>query len=262
MLQCFLTKNDCYKAGVPMTPKGIMVHSTGANNNTIARYVPIGAGSNHWNQPGIKKCVHAFLGLDTKGNINVCQTLPWTMKGWHSGPPWKKGMVGANNTHIGFECCEDNLKNERYFRQVYDKAVELCAYLCEQFNLDPLADGVIISHHEGHLLGIASNHADIDHWFKLYGLTMDDFRVSVANKMKEDDIMSDYERFKENMARYEAERAERAYSNWAADAEVPKRISERGLSDGSRPCSYATREEVFLLLINLESRIMKLFGKE
>ncbi|ARP41383.1 hypothetical protein GTHT12_03458 [Geobacillus thermodenitrificans] len=29
----YLTKNECYKAGRKITPKGIMVHSTGANNS-------------------------------------------------------------------------------------------------------------------------------------------------------------------------------------------------------------------------------------
>jgi len=31
--------NDCYKAGRTITPKGIMVHSTGANNPNLKRYV-------------------------------------------------------------------------------------------------------------------------------------------------------------------------------------------------------------------------------
>ncbi len=34
-----LTKNECYIRGAKMTPKGIMVHSTGANNPTLRRYV-------------------------------------------------------------------------------------------------------------------------------------------------------------------------------------------------------------------------------
>ena len=37
--QCYLTKNDCYKQGKTMVPKGIVVHSTGANNPYIKRYV-------------------------------------------------------------------------------------------------------------------------------------------------------------------------------------------------------------------------------
>lgn len=35
----YLTNNACYKAGRTITPKGIMVHSTGANNPNIRRYI-------------------------------------------------------------------------------------------------------------------------------------------------------------------------------------------------------------------------------
>jgi toxin secretion/phage lysis holin len=51
-----LTNNDCYKAGKTITPKGIMVHSTGANNPNLKRYVGPDDGllgvnqyGNHWN---------------------------------------------------------------------------------------------------------------------------------------------------------------------------------------------------------------------
>ena len=33
------TNNACYKAGRKIAPKGIMVHSTGANNPWLKRYV-------------------------------------------------------------------------------------------------------------------------------------------------------------------------------------------------------------------------------
>ena len=32
------TENECYKAGRKIKPKGIMVHSTGANNPPILQY--------------------------------------------------------------------------------------------------------------------------------------------------------------------------------------------------------------------------------
>ena len=35
------TNNACYKAGRRITPKGIMVHSTGANNPNLRRYVEL-----------------------------------------------------------------------------------------------------------------------------------------------------------------------------------------------------------------------------
>lgn len=57
--------------------------------------------------------------------------------------------------------------------------------LCKKFSLDPLADGVIISHKEGHSRGIASNHGDPEHlWSQLgMGYTMDTFRKAVKSAM-------------------------------------------------------------------------------
>ena len=66
-----------------------------------------------------------------------------------------------------------------YKRQVYKEATELCAYLCKEYKLDPMADGVIIGHYEGHKRGIASNHADPGHWFPKHGKSMDTFRAEV-----------------------------------------------------------------------------------
>ena len=39
LLTCMLTANDCYKTNQWIKPKGVMVHSTGANNPTLKRYV-------------------------------------------------------------------------------------------------------------------------------------------------------------------------------------------------------------------------------
>ena len=123
--QQLLVKNECYITGKTIRPKGVMVHSTGANNPRVARYVPgddeIGrnTGGNHWNQlrPGGRQvCVHAFVGKFADGQAGVVQTLPWTMRGWHSGSG-KKGS--AQNTHIGFEICEDGLDDPGYFQAVY-----------------------------------------------------------------------------------------------------------------------------------------------
>ena len=70
-------------------------------------------------------------------------------------------------------------------KRTYDAAVELFAFLCKQFGLNPLADGVIVSHKEGHDRGIATGHGDPDHlWNGLQsGYTMDGFRKDVAAAM-------------------------------------------------------------------------------
>ena len=183
-----LTKNDCYTAGKKITVKGVMVHSTGANNPNLKRYVQpnvdgIGKNlfGNHWNKSSLQKCVHAFIGKLADGSIATVQTLPWDHRGWHGG----KGTKGSvNDTHIGFEICEDNLKSKEYFDKIYREAVELTAYLCKMYNLDPLKDGVVICHNEGYKRGIASNHGDVTHWFPKHGKTMDDFREDVAAEMK------------------------------------------------------------------------------
>jgi len=133
--------------------------------------------NNHWNQPRERQvCVHAFIGKLEDGSIATYQTLPWNHRGWHSG----SGPKGtANDSHVSFEICEDGLNNAAYFRSVFNEAMELCAYLCAMFGLDPLKDGVLIGHYEGHQRGIASNHADPRHWFVRFGESMDSFRAAV-----------------------------------------------------------------------------------
>ena len=237
----YLTRNDCYRAGRTIRPQGVMVHSTGSNNPSVARYVPgddvIGRNQygNDWDRPGLEKCAHAFVGRFADGLVGTVQTLPWNRRGWHCG----RGKNGsANDTHISFEICEDGLEDASYFKAVYQEAVELTASLCKEHNLDPLADGVVICHKEGYQRGVASNHSDVLHWFPKFGKTMDDFRGDVAQKMRGEQEVT-YEQWKEYMDRYLAERAE-------LPASMPKLFAEAnelGLTDGTRPMAVVTREE-------------------
>ena len=178
------TKNDCYQKGETIVPKGVMIHSTGANNPWLLRYVGPDDGllgenlyGNHWNRPGLAACVHAFIGRRADGTVDTYQTLPWNYRGWHCGR-------SGNDTHISFEICEDGLTDEDYFRQTYQAAVELTAYLCQTYGLDPMAPGVVVDHAEGYEMGIASGHSDVRHWWSRFGVTMDDFREDVNNKVK------------------------------------------------------------------------------
>lgn len=187
LYKLILTNNACYKAGKTIKPKGIMVHSTGANNPWLKRYVGPDDGllgknqyNNHWNQdkPGGRQvCVHAFIGKLADGSIATYQTLPWNHHGWHAGGD-------ANNTHIGFEICEDGLTDASYFSAVYKEAVELCVHLCKLYGL---SEKDIICHSEGYKQGIASNHADVMHWFPKHGKTMDTFRADVKKLLNEEE---------------------------------------------------------------------------
>ena len=79
------TENACYKAGRKITVKGIMVHSTGANNPWLKRYVGPDDGklgknqyNNYWNtyHPGGREVyVHGFIGKLADGSVVTYQTL-------------------------------------------------------------------------------------------------------------------------------------------------------------------------------------------
>ncbi len=237
-----LTNNDCYIRGRTIRPRGVMVHSTGANNPNLRRYVAPNDGLlgepslRHWNQSGVGACVHAMIGKLADGSVATYQTLPWTMRGWHCGR-------SGNDTHISFEICEGDLTDASYFKAVYREAVELTAYLCQEFGLDPLADGVVICHAEGHKRGIASNHGDVLHWFPKYGKTMDDFRGDVDREMKGEDETMSYEQWKEYMNRYRQELAQQE-STMPAQLAIARAMQ---LTDGTRPRDFVTREEAAVM---------------
>ena len=176
IITAYATKNDCYKAQQPMTPVGIVLHSTGVNNPHLKRYVDcksecgINWYNNHWNNPSSKigdVCVHSFIGYDKNYEVRVANILPYNYACWGCGSG-KYGSYNYNPTgHIQIELCEDNLWNEEYFNEVYRVAAEYCAMLCKKFNLQP---ATIVSHAEAYKKGYASNHADCDHWFSIHGL--------------------------------------------------------------------------------------------
>lgn len=246
--QQYLTRNDCYRAGRTIAPKGVMVHSTGANNPKVARYVPgdeevgYNTGGNHWDRPGLDKCVHAFIGRWADGEVGIVQTLPWTCRGWHCGA----GKGGsANGTHISFEMCEDDLRDEAYFQAVFTQAAELIAYLCREYGLDPMEEGVVISHAEGARRGVASRHGDPEHWLKRFGRSMEDLRRAAAAYGEEDEDMTQ-EAFDTMLQDWLRRQGEKKADPWAE--ELLAQAQERGITDGSRPQSFATRQEVAAMI--------------
>lgn len=185
IIKSILTNNPCYTAGRKITVKGLMLHSVGVNQPKASVFV------NSWNKATFNSaCVHAFI----DGNSgDVYQTLPWNHRGWHAGG-------AANNTHMGVEMCEpagikytggasftvtNATEAKATAKRTYNAAVELFAHLCKEYKLDPTSKGVIVSHAEGHKLGIASNHGDPEHLWKGLGLsyTMDGFRKDVKAAM-------------------------------------------------------------------------------
>lgn len=195
IIQKFITNNDCYKTNISRAdsryrtfqdkgPQGLMLHSVGCAQPSALVF------ANLWNKPNYQVAVHAAIQAD--GTCYQC--LPWNYRGWHAG-------ASANNTHIGVEMtepaslkygnggkftCSDIPGAQVFVKQTYNQAVLLFAKLCRDWKLDPLKQGVIISHKEGHALGVASNHGDPEHLWKGLTLpfTMDTFRAAVKAEIE------------------------------------------------------------------------------
>ena len=177
----FVYKNECYQANRHHKVRGIMIHSTGTNQTRLSVWHRLFNALRPQNR---QVCVHAFIGLDDDGRVNTMQTLPWESVGWHSGSGFLGWSKNANNTgYIGIELCEDDLGDGEYLDRVIAEAIEVCAYLCKKYGIDEKS---IICHAEGHRKGIASNHADVEHWFSRHKKTMDAFRADVRARLTGD----------------------------------------------------------------------------
>lgn len=208
-LVCMQTQSTCYKGTTTMTPKGVLWHSTGANNSTLKRYVQPKDGStskehsentytnadwlevlgkntngNDWNHITRQAGLNAWIGKLADGTVTSVQTMPSNYKPWGCG----KGSKGScNDAWIQFEICEDGLTDKTYFDKVYKEACELTAYYCKLYNINPkgtvthkgVAVPTILCHQDAYKLGLGSNHSDVNHWFKKHGKTMDDVRNDV-----------------------------------------------------------------------------------
>lgn len=184
----YFTNSDCYKSGVIQSPTGIQVHSTGANNSYLKRYVGPDDGllgknqyNNTHNKPGGDVCANAYIGRLNNGTPAIYQALPWNMRCWLSA----SGSNGNANKlgFVGFEICEDNRKNAEYFQQVVmGLSVNLCAYLCQEYKI-PIEK--VLDHSELYKMGIASNHGDITWWLKNFGYDMNDYREAVRKALIE-----------------------------------------------------------------------------
>jgi N-acetylmuramoyl-L-alanine amidase CwlA len=185
IIRNYCTKSDCYKAGKKITVKGLMIHSVGCPQPKAQPFI------NNWNKSGANALAHAII----EPNGKVYQLLPWERRGWHAGG-------SANDYYIGVEMTEpdtikytggsvwseisDGKNTKKHVLATYETAVELFAKLCKTYKLNPTKDGIIISHSEGYKRGIATNHGDVEHIWKKYGLTMAQFRKDIKKKMDKD----------------------------------------------------------------------------
>lgn len=201
---CMMTNSSCFKKNQKMIPVGIVWNSTGENKPYLKNYVQP-TYKEDWNYNDIIKIIglndrgddynhtlrndgyHAWIGLDDSKNILSVQTLPWNYRAAGCG----MGEVGsADNGWIQINICENVLNNHEYFSEMYGELINLTAYLCELFEIDPFGSAplndfsdkicpTIMDHHEANKLGVATSRQDVFHWFKKYDLNMRKAREDV-----------------------------------------------------------------------------------
>lgn len=199
--QRYFTNSDCFNAAKTTAVWGVQVHSTGANNPQLRRYVQpddgllgVNTNGNSHNRPGGDVCASAYIGKLADGTVAVYQALPWRYRCWLSG----KGNNGNANKlgYIGFEICEDGLTDRAYFDAAMEQAVLLTAHLCIRFGVNPdapVSHGALAvsDHAELHRAGLASDHGDITAWLRRFGRDMDWFRAVVKDAIK-DGVQAEY----------------------------------------------------------------------
>lgn len=205
-LVCMLKNSTCYNGTYIFKPKGVLWHCTGCNNPNLWRYVQpsnndpdrdallakIGKNNygSDWNHGTVYAGVNAWIGKLANGEVTTVQALPWNYAPWGcaSGP-----YGSCNDTHIQFEMCEDALNDKAYFEKCYKEGVELTAYLCKLYGIDPhgktrvgaTSVPTILCHYDSYNYGVGSGHYDVYNWFNKYGKTMDDVRNDVAKLLNE-----------------------------------------------------------------------------
>lgn len=181
--QQLAVNNPCYKKNmIRNRTTHLILHSTGANNPNLKRYVTPDDGhlgvnkyNNGWNNPSSGTLVHGVIGKNKDGKVEAYQIAPWGMLVWGCG----SGNSGSGNSFaIQVEMCEDTTLGAEYAKETYDVAVKLFAHLAKAFGI-PVEN--IWSHNEANKKGFASGHVDPEHWWNKIApwLTMDKFRADV-----------------------------------------------------------------------------------
>lgn len=176
------------------TPKG---GGVSANNTHISveicepqecrllpeEWIPLKRGSTGWAVERLQRELQA-RGYDPKGidgsfgpgcdaALRQCQADLGLDADGSCGPATREALAAREGSYLEYEPQDTT----DYFEAAVGRAVALCAQLCVQYGIDPGTG--ILDHAEGYRRGIASNHADVGHWFPRHGLSMAGFRAAV-----------------------------------------------------------------------------------
>ena len=175
--------------------------------------------------PGCEAAIKAFQKDNGLGVDGSC------------GPATKKKLASRKGSYLAYNPNDTDVK--AYFDNVYAKAVWLCAFVLKQVGGKA---SQVVCHKEGYNQGIASNHADVLHWFPEHSKTMNDFRTDVERAMN----MNGSTEVKPNPV---PPVTNDGVDSWAAEAW--DKACDMGLFDGTRPKDYMTRQEMAVVLDRL-----------
>lgn len=266
-----------------MTVKGVLWHSTGANNPNLKRYVqPYETDSNYdaliallgknnnrndWNHATVQAGLNCWIGKLADGSVTTVQTMPWDYRPWGCS----SGAKGScNDGWIQFEICEDGLTDASYFKAVYQEACEITAYLCKLYGIDPhgtvkhcgIEVPTILCHKDSYTYGLGSGHADVLHWFPKFGKTMADARDDVAALLTESEEDEDMTQDQWDAMMLEHRRALQSApaSSWSTDAmqwAIDNGLIQGNDSGNTMPLDLLTREQMAVIL----QRFAQMMGK-
>ena len=118
------------------------------------------------------KGVDGSFGPGCDAALRACQKdLGLTADG-SCGPATLAKLASRDGSYLAYNPQD----TATYFGAVWGRAVALCVQLCKTYGL---RQSDILCHSEGYAKGIASNHADVMHWWPYHSKTMDMFRAAV-----------------------------------------------------------------------------------
>ena len=224
-LKMLMTQSTCYKKEKRKNNpiKGILIHSVGTwGAEYLKRYcqpddnakdkqywlnlLGKNTNGNDWNHVYREAGVNAWIGLTADGKMTSLQVMEWDHRPWGCGSAYSGGP-SCNDGWIQWENCEPpqgtGAHSKEYFKAQYEENVQLAAYLCKKYNLDPQGTTthksgkkcpVILCHWDSYNLKLGGGHVDVYHYWGQFMNTankndpfksalMQQFRADVAKAM-------------------------------------------------------------------------------
>ena len=106
--EAYARNNGAFKAARPMptgSPAGIIIHSTGANNPNLRRYVNLpeicgeNPYKNYFDRPDSNVCPHAVIGKDKNGEVKAAKLLPWNVCCWAAARAQRAATTTTRRTY-------------------------------------------------------------------------------------------------------------------------------------------------------------------